>query len=209
MVPISAKNAAFLRFIIAYYDSMRKNSVYTLHPGFKMEESSIANLKERTGRSIEDWVRVVKKSGPPTEKERIAWLKEAHGITTNYALWIAKRVDGGGSAAAYDPDAMVEEMFAGKKAALRPIYDRMLALAFALGKDVHLSPCKTIVPFYRKHVFAQVKPATVARIDVGFALRDMKPSGKLVLTGGFEKGDRITHRIPVASVDDIDTELKK
>jgi hypothetical protein len=174
-----------------------------------MEESSMANLKERTGRSIEDWVRVVKKSGPPTEKEQIAWLKEAHGITTNYALWIAKRVDGGGSAAAYDPDAMVEEMFARKKAGLRPIYDRMLALAFELGKDVCVSPCKTIVPFYRKHVFAQVKPTTVTRIDVGFALQDMKPSGKLVSTGGFEKGDRITHRIPVASLNEIDTEVRK
>ncbi len=188
---------------------MRKNSVYTLHPGFKMEESSMANLKERTGRSVEEWVRVVKKSGPATEKERIAWLKDAHGITTNYALWIAKRVDGGGSAAAYDPDAMVEEMFAGKKAVLRPIYDRMLALAFGLGKDVRVSPCKTIVPFYRKHVFAQMKPTTATRVDVGFALKDMKPSGELISTGGFEKGDRITHRIPVASLNEIDTEVRK
>jgi hypothetical protein len=188
---------------------MRKNSVYTLHPGFAMEESSMANLKERTGRTVDEWVRVVKKSGPPTEKERIAWLKEAHGITTNYALWIAKRVDGGGSAASYDPDEMVAEMFAGKKAGLRPIYDCMLALAFGLGKDVRVSPCKTIVPFYRKHVFAQVKPSTATRIDVGFAFKDMKPSGKLISTGGFEKGDRITHRIPVASVEEIDKEVRK
>lgn len=188
---------------------MRKNSVYTLHPGFKMEESSMANLKERTGRTIEQWVRMVKKSGPATERERIAWLKEAHGITTNYALWIAKRADGGGGAVNYDPDAMVEAMFAGKKAGLRPIYDEMLRLAFGLGKDVRVSPGKTIVPFYRKHVFAQVKPTTATRIDAGFALKDMKPSGKLISTGGFEKGDRITHRIPVASIREIDTEVKK
>jgi hypothetical protein len=188
---------------------MRKNSVYTLHPGFAMEESSLANLKERSGRTLEEWVRVVKESGPATEKERIAWLKEAHGITTNYAGWIAKRVDGGGSAASYDPDAMVEEMFAGKKAGLRPIYDRMLELAFKLGKDVRVPPGKTIVPFYRKHVFAHVKPATSTRVDVGFAFKDMRPSGKLISTGGFEKGDRITHRIPVASVEEIDGEVRK
>jgi hypothetical protein len=174
-----------------------------------MEESSLANLKERTGRSVDEWVRVVKKSGPPTEKERIAWLKESHGITTNYALWIAKRVDGGGSAASYDPDAMVEAMFAEKKTGLRPIYDRILAQAFGLGKDVRVSPGKTIVPFYRKHVFAQVKPTTATRIDIGFALKNMKPSGKLVSTGGFEKGDRITHRIPVACVAEIDAEVRK
>lgn len=195
--------------MIAYYDSMRKNTVYTLHPGFAMEESNLERLKERTGRTLDEWIRVVKKSGPATGKERIAWLKQAHGITTNYALWIAKRVDGSGGAADYDPDAMVEEMFAGKKAGLCPIYDAMLALAFGLGKDVRVSPCKTIVPFYRKHVFAQVKPTTATRIDVGFAFKSMKPTAKLVSTGGFEKGDRITHRIPVASVQEIDKEVKK
>jgi len=188
---------------------MRKNSVYTLHPGFAMEESSLANLKERTGKSLEEWVRIVKKSGPAMERERIAWLKEAHGITTNYALWIAKRADGGGGSEDYDPDAMVEAMFAGKKAGLRPIYDQMLALAFGLGKDVRVSPGKTIVPFYRKHVFAQVKPTTNTRVDVGFAFQDMGASGKLISTGGFEKGDRITHRIPVTTVKEIDTEVKK
>jgi Domain of unknown function (DUF5655)/Domain of unknown function (DUF4287) len=195
--------------MIAYYDSMRKNSVYTLHPGFKMETSSLANLKERTGRSLDDWVRIVKKSGPATHSERIAWLKQEHGITTNYALWIAKRVDGEGSAADYDPDAMVEAMFAGKKSGLRPIYDQMLKLAFELGKDVRVCPCKTIVPFYRKHVFAQVKPTTTTRIDLGFAFKDMEPTGKLISTGGFEKGDRITHRIPIGSVAEIDKEVKK
>jgi hypothetical protein len=195
--------------MIAYYDSMRKNTVYALHPGFTMEASSLANLKERTKRTLDEWIRIVKKSGAATEKERIAWLKQEHGITTNYALWIAKRVDGAGSAADYDPDAMVEAMFAGKKAGLRPIYDRMLALAFELGKDVRVCPCKTIVPFYHKHVFAQVKPTTATRIDLGFAFKDMPPAGKLISTGGFEKGDRITHRIPVGSVAEIDKEVKK
>jgi hypothetical protein len=37
----------------------------------------------------------------------------------------------------------------------------------------------------------------------------MKPSGKLISTGGFEKGDRITHRIPITSIREIDTEVKK
>jgi hypothetical protein len=194
---------------MAYYDSMRKNTVYTLHPGFAMEESGVAILKQRTGRTLEEWVRAVKKSGAKTEKERIAWLKDTHGITTNYALWIAKRADGTGDADHYDPDAMVEAIFAGKKSGLRPIYDRLLTMAFGLGKDVRVSPCKTIVPFYRKHVFAQVKPATSTRVDLGFAFKDMKPSGKLISTGGFEKGDRITHRIPITMTSEIDVEVKK
>ena len=95
------------------------------------------------------------------------------------------------------------------RSGLRPIYDQMLELAFELGKDVRVSPCKTMVPFYRKHVFAQVKPATNTRVDLGFAFKDMKPAGKLLSTGGFEKGDRISHRIPVGSVEEIDKEVRK
>jgi len=187
---------------------MKNGSIYSVHPGFAMEEANIARLKERTGRTIDEWVRLTKKSGGATEKERIAWLKKEHGITTNYALWIAKRVDGGGTAASYDPDAMVEAMFA-KKPALVPIYERLLELGFALGKDVKVSPGKTIVPFYRNRVFAQIKPSTATRIDFGFALGDRRPEGRLISTGGFEKGDRITHRIAISSIHEMDTGLKR
>jgi hypothetical protein len=188
---------------------MRKNSVYSAHPGFAMEDAALKFCKDRTGRTLDEWIGMVKKSGTATEKARIAWLKQEHGVTTNYALWIARRVDGGGTVESYDPDSMVEQMFAGKKAVLLPVYQRLLAMALALGNDVRVSPGKTIVPFYRKHVFAQVKPATNTRIDLGFAFRDMQPAGKLISTGGFDKGDRITHRIPLTSVEEIDKEVGK
>ena len=37
----------------------------------------------------------------------------------------------------------------------------------------------------------------------------MKPSGKLIDTGGFAKKDRITHRIPIVSLAEIDDEVRK
>ena len=69
-------------------------------------------------------------------------------------------------------------------------------------------PCSTIVPLYRNHVFAQIKPTTQTRIDMGFALGDLKATGRLIDTGGFAKKDRITHRIPITSAADIDDEVK-
>ena len=108
----------------------------------------------------------------------------------------------------YDPEALVEAMFAGKKAPLRPIYDTLLKLGLSLGRDVTASPGKTIVPLYRQHVFAQIKPTTQTRIDLGLALGATKATGPLVSTGGFEKKDRITHRIPISSPDDIDADVK-
>jgi len=98
-------------------------------------------------------------------------------------------------------------MFSGKRTALRPAYDRLLALALSLGKDVKACPGKTIVPLYREHVFAQIKPATNTRIDVGLALGNTKPAGRLIDTGGFAKKDRITHRIEISAVKDIDAEV--
>jgi hypothetical protein len=74
---------------------------------------------------------------------------------------------------------------------------------------VKACPGKTIVPLYRNHVFAQIKPATNTRIDLGLALGNMKTPKRLIDTGGYEKKDRITRRIEVKSKGDIDDELKK
>lgn len=103
----------------------------------------------------------------------------------------------------------VEQMFSGQKAGLRPLYDALLTLGLSIGKDTKACPCKTIVPIYRRHVIAQIKPATRTRIDFGLALGNTKTPKRLVDTGGFKKKDRITHRIEVTSIDDIDDELKR
>src|SRR5438105_12360544 len=100
-------------------------------------------------------------------------------------------------------------MFARTKAALRPIFDALFQRALKRGKDVKACPCKTIVPLYRRHVFAQIKPITRTRIDFGFALKDTKPTSRLLDTGGFAKGDRITHRIPITRLADIHDEVKR
>lgn len=186
----------------------RSHSLYSLHPSFATEDASIAKLHERTGKTLEEWIKLVKKTGPPTEKERRVWLKEEQGLTTNYAWWVAERAEGRGAAEDYNPEAYVEAMFAGSKAGLRPIYDRLLQLGLKIGKDVKACPCQTIVPFYRKHVFAQIKPTTRERIDLGFALKDTPASGRLIDTGGFAKKDRITHRIPITSLAEIDDQVK-
>lgn len=192
----------------------KRRAIYSVHPGVLSTQKWITELKEKTGRSLDEWLGHVKKSGPKGEKARREWLKAKHGLGTNTAWWLAERAEGKGLAAG-DPDLYleeaehhVEEMFSGAKSGLRPIYDQLLKLAFTLGKDVRVCPCRTIVPFYRKHVFAQIKPATRTRIDFGFALADMKAKGRLIDTGGFAKKDRITHRIPIMAVDGIDDEVK-
>jgi Domain of unknown function (DUF5655)/Domain of unknown function (DUF4287) len=189
--------------------------LYSVHPGVVMVQKWMKELPEKTGRSEEEWIALVQKSGPPTEKERREWLKKEYKLGTNTAWWIAERADGKGteedSPEAYlkTAEAWVEAQYSGPRAALRPIYDELLKLGFSLGKDVKASPCKTMVPFYRNHVFAQIKPSTNTRIDLGFALDNLKTPKRLIDTGGFAKKDRITRRIEVKSKADIDDELKR
>jgi hypothetical protein len=85
----------------------------------------------------------------------------------------------------------------------------LLKLGLGVGKEAKACPCQTIVPLYRNHVFAQIKPTTRTRIDLGFALGDKKATGRLIDTGGFAKKDRITHRIEITSLADIDAEVKR
>ena len=192
-----------------------RRSLYSPHPGLKMIQSSMRLLQQRTGRSAEEWAAITEQEGPEGVPARREWLKAAHGFTTNYASLIAD-LSAGEGLADMDPDAYlqaaegyVEAMFSGRRAALRPAYDRLLALAFTLGKDVKACPGKTIVPLYRQHVFAQIKPSTNTRIDLGLALGDVKPAGRLTDTGGLAKKDRITHRIPISAPDDIDADIRR
>ena len=194
--------------------SARGKSVYDVHPGVAMVQNIMAGMKQKTGRSVEEWIQLIQKQAPAGEKERRAWLKEKHGLGMNYAWWLAEQSVGKGDDG--NPDTYLKQaeeyvanMFSGGKAGLRPIYDALLKLGRSMGDDVKVCPCATIVPLYRRHVFAQIKPSAQTRIDLGLALKDTKVPKRLIDTGGFAKQDRITRRIEIASLADIDDEVTK
>jgi len=169
----------------------------------------------RRRRQKPGWVADVHQEVRSKERARAPRVAEKkHGLGRNSAWWLAERAEGKGGEDD-DPEAYlraaegyVEKMFADPRQSLRPIYDALLKLGLSIGKDVKACPCQTIVPLYRNHVFAQIKPATQTRIDMGFALKDLKATGRLIDTEGFAKKDRITHRIPITSLADIDDEVK-
>lgn len=189
---------------------------YAVHPGVEMTRKSFATLKEKSGRSLEEWVGLGKKQGPRDRNALVQWFKDEHGHGTNWAGELADRVLGrdtgwGDSAEEYLAQAVewVDGMYGGGKAGLRPLHDALIGLGLALGTEVRICPCSTIVPFYRNHVFAQIKPSTRTRIDFGLALGDTRGSGRLMETGGYAKKDRITHRIEITALKDIDATVKK
>jgi hypothetical protein len=188
---------------------------YSVHPSVAMVRNWIDTLPQKTGRSLDEWLLLMAERGPETAKERTAWLKSEHGLGTNSARWIAE-TSLGTMEETGDPEdylrravGYVENLFAGPKAALlRPVYDELLKTGLALGPDVKACPASTIVPLYRNHVFAQLKPMAT-RIDLGLALRDTPATRRLLDTGGFAKKDRITHRVPMTSLAEIDDEVRR
>lgn len=192
----------------------KKPVTYSVHPAVAHGQAIIANLADTTGRSLPQWLKLVAAQKLDERRAIMAWLKEAHGLGMSSAMLIAEAATEGAeslSAEGYLRAApgYVDDLFTGPKAALRPLYEELLGIALQLGKDVKVSPVKTMVPLYRKHVFAQLKPGTRTRLDLGLALGGLKAESRLIDTGGFAKKDRITHRIAIASAADIDAETRK
>jgi hypothetical protein len=192
----------------------KANVRYSPHPSIQYSRNVLAAMEKKTGKNYEEWIKLAQKSKLKTEEERREWLKKEHGLGSNTAWWIAEMSFGKGRDA-IDENAYlklapgyVEEMYKGKEN-LMPIHDALIDFGLSLGSDVKVCPCQTIVPLYRKYQFAQVKPTTKNRIDLGLALGDTKATGRLVDTGGFAKKDRITHRIPISDTKEIDAEVKK
>jgi Domain of unknown function (DUF5655)/Domain of unknown function (DUF4287) len=194
-----------------------KHPKYGVHPSIKMAQSIVANMKPKTGRTLDEWVELVKKKGPAQQKDRNAWLKEKQGLGMVYAHIVAQYAEGKG-AADHEPEGYlaaapgyVDAMYAGPKEALRPIHDRLVELGMKLGRDVRVCPCTTVVPLYRNHVIAEIKPSTRTRIDFGLALRKHKGNlpKRIVETGGLAKDDRITHKIPLTKLDEVDDEVMR
>jgi len=196
---------------------MRGKSSYDVHPGVAMVQKWIAELKMKTGHSLEEWLALVKRDGPQESTARREWLKRKHKLGSNSARWIVDQAEGRGgddhSPAMYLEAARkyVETQYAGPKEKLRPIYEALLALGRSQGSDVRVCPCQTMVPLYHNHVFAQIKPTTNSRVDLGLALAKYqgKFPSRLVDTGGLAKKDRITRRIELKAVTEIDADLKK
>ena len=155
---------------------------------------------------MDEWIKLVKRSGPLTEKDRRAWLKAEHGLGMNYARWIAEHSVGKGDDGNPETYLRQAQEFVDRACSLR---QRSLCCRFITnfvtrpqpGQRRESRPCKTIVPLYRKHVFAQIKPTTRTRIDLGLALKDTKVPKRLIDTGGLAKKDRISHRIEITSIE--------
>lgn len=165
----------------------------------------VRNLEEKTGKSLADWVKLAKASGSTKHGEIVAHLKSKHSLGHGYANMVTHEAMSGAMTAPAAGGDLVAEQYAGEKAALRPLYDKLIAAVQKFGKDVEVSAKKTYVSLRRSKQFGIVQPSTKTRLDVGLNLKGTPAKGRLEASGSFNA--MVSHRVRVEKSADIDKEL--
>jgi predicted transport protein len=170
----------------------------------EMEASMIANLKEKTGRSLEGWLKITRKSGLAKHGQIVKLLKTEYGMTHGYAGLVAHRTLQPASSGPSETD-LVEAQYAGPKVGLRPIYEALVGSVEQLGPDVQIAPKKTYVSLRRNKQFALIQPSTRTRVDVGINLKGVAPTARLEASGSFNA--MVSHRVRLTEKREVDGEL--
>ncbi len=170
----------------------------------EMAAAMIANLAEKTGKSLPEWLEITRASGLEKHGALIKLLKQDHGMTHGFANLVAHQTLQEGKAPATGDD-LVATQYAGPKAALRPIYDALSEAVTAFGSDVELAPKKAYVSLRRNKQFGLIQPSTRTRVDVGLNLKGTEPTERLEPSGSFNA--MCSHRVRVTSAEQVDAEL--
>lgn len=164
----------------------------------------IGNLKKNTGKSLEDWISIVKKKNFEKHGEIMKYLKEEHSLSHGFANLIALSSKGKLADSEESGDRLIEAQYKGKEN-LRPIYDKLLAKILKLGKDIEIAPKNAYVSLKRKKQFAMLIPATKTRYEIGLNLKGQ--AGKGILEEVKAANSMCSHKIKIESFDEITDEV--
>jgi hypothetical protein len=167
--------------------------------------AQIRNIEARYGKPMPEWLVLIAASGLVKHTEVVAMLKTEHGIAHGAAYRVSLLARQASAPAPTSAEAAVDALYTGKKAALRPLHDQLMAVISAFGPDVATAPKKGYISIRRTKQFAMIQPSATGRLDVGLILRDVPAEGRLEPAGSFNA--LFTHRVRVMSPDEIDTGL--
>lgn len=166
--------------------------------------SMISNFKEKTGKSLDEWLEIARSFNTEKHSEIIKRLKTEFGLTHGYANMVAHKLKGSDAGSAEDKNDLVDQQYKGKEA-LKSLYDHLLSEIMKFGDDIEAAPKNAYVSIRRKKQFAILQPSTKTRLDVGLVLKGTVPSGRLEAAGSFNA--MCTHRVRIESADDITGEV--
>ena len=177
-----------------------------------MAATMIANLKEKTGKTMAQWLKVCKASKLEKHGQIVKHLKSEHGMTHGFANLVVSEFLSGAATAAVKAtpktdNALVDTQYSKGKEDLRPIYDALVKMVEKFGKDIEISPKKAYVSLRRNKQFAIVQPSTKTRVDVGINLKGEPTTDRLEASGSFNS--MVSHRVRISDKKEVNAELKK
>jgi hypothetical protein len=166
------------------------------------------SLAARTGRSLDEWVALVRASGvDPLDQAAVRrWLRAEHGVPQNSQWAIADAAARSAGWTRPSTEQYVDGQYTGAKAALRPIYDALAAVITGFGDDVSVEGRSSYTPFVRGRQFAAIAAATRDRVDVGLRFTDPPDSPRLQPATG---PGQATHKLSLRRAADVDDEVER
>lgn len=166
-------------------------------------QTMIDNLHSNTGKTLEQWIKIVTKENFTKHGEIIKFLKEQHDFTHGFANLVAHKSRASDAGSAENSDDLITAQYLGKEH-LKPIYDKLISEIMTFGNDIEIAPKKAYVSLRRKKQFATLNPATKTRFEIGINLKGQEPTDKLEA----EKPNAMcSHKIKIADIHEIDHEV--
>lgn len=168
----------------------------------KALQTMIANMPEKTGKSLDQWKEILKEKSFSKHSEGVKFLKSEHNVTHGFANTIVTLSKEQNNSS----EDLIDLQYKGKENLL-PIYKELISYLKNLGSDVTITPKKGSVSIIRKRQFLLIKPASKTRIDLGFKLKDRPTNKRLENSGPF--GTMCTHRVKISQLVEVDNDLKE
>ncbi len=168
----------------------------------KATQTMIDNLYKNTGKTLEQWIEIVKNENFAKHGEIIKFLKEKHEFTHGFANLVAHKSKETDAGYAENTDDLIVRQYQGKEH-FKPIYDKLIAEILTFGNDIEIAPKNTYVSLRRKKQFAILNPATKTRFEIGINLKGQEPTEKLEAE---KPNSMCSHKIKITDINEIDNE---
>ncbi|MCB9880104.1 MAG: DUF4287 domain-containing protein, partial [Planctomycetes bacterium] len=174
-------------------------------------QTQLANIQKRTGKTIAQLHQLLKKAKLEKHGEMVTLLKTELGMGHGDANTVAHSFRNpallaGGSLAAAAPGAAgdpLDDIYADKKAALRPLHDAVMKAIDKFGA-FEIAPKKGYVSLRRAKQFAMVGPGTKGRLEIGVNLKDRDGDERFVAQ---KAGGMCQFKVWLTEPKEVDKEL--
>lgn len=166
-----------------------------------------ASLEASTGRTLEDWVAIVRTCPETAPRRRAAWLKSEHGLGQNYAACVLDRAFASGAPGWDEPAALRAALWS--DAASLAILQRLETVAAGLGDGLVRSQRKSFTAWSRAVQFAAARPLKGGGARLGLKL-EPDASPRLAPNGRSESwSERLTAVADLEAADRVDAEIAR